>query len=148
MTLLKCLFEYDEKRYCNCLNPENLPGVKKKSFVLPFKGGEIWFEHLDGMYQFTDLVLEKLKNDSRSFLLLSNPSHIGFVLDQTLVTKEIALKIANLLCDERKKFMRVCFMGTDKKIKKMITAALKEKADFAFCFINDIEQAKEWLVSE
>ena len=65
-----------------------------------------------------------------------------------LVTKEIALKIANLLCDERKKFMRVCFMGTDKKIKKMITAALKEKADFAFCFINDIEQAKEWLVSE
>ena len=31
-----------------------LPGVKKKSFVLPFRGGEIWFEHLDGMYQYTD----------------------------------------------------------------------------------------------
>lgn len=34
--------------------PEKLPGVRKKSFVLPFKGGEIWFEHLDGMYQYTE----------------------------------------------------------------------------------------------
>lgn len=30
----------------------------------------------------------------------------------------------------------------------MICNALREKANFAFFFINDVEQAKEWLVSE
>ena len=30
--------------------PENLPGYKKKSFVLSYNGGRIWFEHLDGIY--------------------------------------------------------------------------------------------------
>lgn len=31
-------------------SPDELPGVKKKSFILPFAGREIWFEHLDGIY--------------------------------------------------------------------------------------------------
>lgn len=44
--------------------------------------------------------------------------------------------------------MNVCFMGTNRKIKKMFSNALREKANFAFSFINDIEQAIEWLVSE
>ena len=51
------------KTYIDAPNPEKLPGVKKKSFVLPFNGGEIWFEHLDGMYQYTEPVLEKLKKE-------------------------------------------------------------------------------------
>ena len=70
-------------------NPEELHGVKKKSFALPFNGGEIWFEHLDGMYQYTELVLEKLKNDSHTFLLLSKPAHIAFILDETLITEQL-----------------------------------------------------------
>lgn len=45
------------KTYINSPNPKELPGVKKKSFALPFRGGEIWFEHLDGIYQYTELVL-------------------------------------------------------------------------------------------
>ena len=141
------IFENNSARYCDCSEPENLPGVKKKSFVLPFSGGEIWFEHLDGMYQYTDLVMNKPKNDSRIFLLPSNPSHIGFVLDETLETN-LAQEIANLLCDGRKRFMRVCFIGTDRKIQRMIRGALKNKSSFAFSFINDFEQAKEWLVSD
>ena len=104
--------ENNSARYCDCSAPENLPGVKKKSFVLPFNGGEIWFEHLDGMYQYTDLVINKLKNDSHIFLLPSKPSHIGFVLDETLVTKDLVEEIVNLLCYGRKRFMRVCFIGT------------------------------------
>ena len=44
--------------------------------------------------------------------------------------------------------MRVCFIGTDRKIQQMFRNALKGKADFAFSFINDTEQAKEWFVSE
>lgn len=148
MTLFKHLFDNDSERYCDCAEPKNLPGVKKKSFVLPFRGGEIWFEHLDGMYQYTDLVLEKLKNDSYIFLLPSKPSQIAFVLDETLITKDIVEKIETLLCDGRKRFMRVCFIGTDRKIKKLFRNALNGKSRFAFSFINDTEQAKEWLVSE
>ena len=74
MTLFKHLFDNNSTRYCDCSEPESLPGVKKKSFVLPFRGGEIWFEHLDGMYQYTNLVIEKLKRDRMFFLLPSKPS--------------------------------------------------------------------------
>lgn len=42
----------DESRYMyECVHPEKLPGVKKKSFILPYAGGKIWFEHLDEIYQ-------------------------------------------------------------------------------------------------
>ncbi|MGN0179763.1 MAG: hypothetical protein ACI4DY_10035 [Monoglobaceae bacterium] len=68
------------KTYINSLNPGDLPGAEKKSFALPFRGGEIWFEHLDGMYQYTELVLGKLKNDSYTFLLPSKPSYIVYCL--------------------------------------------------------------------
>ena len=33
-----------------------LPGFRKKSFILNYAGGEIWFEHLDGIYGFTELA--------------------------------------------------------------------------------------------
>lgn len=148
MKLFDYLFDNDSGRYCDCTEPLSLPGVKKKSFILPFRGGDIWFEHLDGMYQYTDLVLNKLKNDSHTFLLPSKPSEIGFVLDETIINKSLVDDIVKLLCDERKKFTRVCFIGTDRKIKKMFCNALKGKSNFAFSFINDLEQAKEWLVSE
>ena len=29
-----------------------LPGLRKKSFALPYRGGMIWFEHLDGLGRF------------------------------------------------------------------------------------------------
>ena len=29
-----------------------LPGFRKKSFALPYRGGMIWFEHLDGLGRF------------------------------------------------------------------------------------------------
>lgn len=148
MKLFEHLFENNSTRYCDCAAPETLPGVKKQSFVLPFSGGEIWFEHLDGMYQYSELVLNKLKNDSRIFLAPSKPSQIGFVLDETLITQTIVDEIVRLLCDEQKTYMRVCFIGTDRKIQKMFRCALHNRSRFAFSFINDLEQAKEWLVSE
>ena len=36
------------------INGENLPGYKKKSFAIPYNGGEIWIENLDGMYGYED----------------------------------------------------------------------------------------------
>ncbi len=124
-----------------------MPGVKKKSFVLPFNGGEVWFEHLDGMYQYTELVLEKLKSDSRIFLLPSKPAHIAYVLDEKLIAANIIGEIVRLLLCDRKQFLRICFIGTDAKSKRLIRHALSDKNVFTFAFINDTEKAKEWLVS-
>lgn len=125
-----------------------LPGAKKPSFVLPFGGGEIWFEHLDNMGPHTELVLDKLRCDSRSFLLPSRPAQIGFVLSQTRVTKALTDEIAALLCGGQKAFRRVCFIGTDRKTRRMLQDALQSKSRFVFAFIDDFEQAKAWLVSE
>ncbi len=146
--MFKSLFSDSSARYRHTVAPETLPGVKKQSFVLPFGGGDIWFEHLDGMYQYTDLVLAKLEKDSHTFLLPSKPSHIGFVLDETCVTDAVVEEIVRLLCDTQKTFMRVCFIGTDRSMQKRFCAALRNRSRFAFAFINDFEKAKEWLISE
>ena len=135
------------KTYRYVLEPKDLPGVKKKSFALPFNGGEIWFEHLDGMYQYTELVLEKLQNDSHTFLLPSKPAHIAFVLDETLITADLIDEIVRLLCSSKKQFMRICFIGADGKSKRFIRHALSGRNDFSIAFINDTEKAKEWLIS-
>ena len=127
---------------------EMLPGVRKPSFVLPFGGGEIWFEHLDNMGPHTELVLDKLLNDSRSFLLPSRPAQIGFVLSETRMTKALIDEIAALLCGGQKPFRRVCFIGTDRKTRRMLQDALRNRSRFAFSFIDDFEQATAWLVSE
>ena len=44
-------------------NDKILCGLNKKSFSMFFGGGEIWFEHLDGLYDRTDLAIEKLEKD-------------------------------------------------------------------------------------
>lgn len=41
----------------------SLPGYKKKSFLLYYNDGEIWFEHLDSIYGNEDLVIQKLYSD-------------------------------------------------------------------------------------
>lgn len=42
-------------------------GYKQKSFSLPYNGGEIWFEHLDGFYDNEEFVLKKLKSEIPEF---------------------------------------------------------------------------------
>ena len=59
MKLFEQFFGNNSTRYCDCSNPESLPGVKKKSFVLPFSGGEIWFDNKlirkDGLFVLPEL---------------------------------------------------------------------------------------------
>ena len=38
-------------------------GLQKKSFLLYYGGGEIWAEHLDGLYGYTNLAIEKFEKD-------------------------------------------------------------------------------------
>ena len=135
------------KPECAERNPDELPGVRKKSFILPFAGGEIWFEHLDGIYQYTELAIKKLRTDTAIFRRPSSPRYIAFVLDETTVAEELISEIADALVKPGKQFMRVAFVGADglscKKLKKLL-----DGHGFAIEFFDGIEPAKEWLLIE
>ena len=122
-----------------------LPGFRKKSFVLYFNGGEIWFEHLDGLHQHTELAIEKLCTDSDFFCRPSAPSYIAFILDETVVTDELILTIAENLKKSGKQFMRVAFIGANGKAKNNLRKCLRGNG-FAVNFFGGIEPAKEWLI--
>ena len=123
------------------------PGFKKKSFPISFNGGEIWVEHLDGLYDAEELVIEKLREDYRLFCRPSMTSCICLNLDETTVTDRVLSEICDRLINATKHFTRICFVGTDKKTKKALKTHLCNKG-FAFQFIDDFEKAKEWLMSE
>lgn len=125
-----------------------LPGYKKKSFVLPYEGGEIWFEHLDGIYERTDLVVDKFRRDCCSFLAPSMPSQIAFVLFETLITEEIAQEIADVLCESNKYISRVCFVGADRRTERILRTAINDRNRFVYGFTDGFDLAKRWLISE
>lgn len=113
---------------------------------MPYKGGEIWFEHLDGMYQYTELVREKLKGDSEQFLQPSMTSFIAVVLFETTITDEITKDLIHYICNSGKEFRWVCFIGATGKTKRKIICELDLELPFQYCFLDDTEKAKEWLL--
>lgn len=106
----RCFLKKDKSRFVD-KNPDELPGVRKKSFILPFAGGEIWFEHLDGIYQCTELAIEKLRIDTETFRRPSSPGYITFVLDETIISEELISEITDARIKPGKQFMRVAFVG-------------------------------------
>ncbi len=138
----------DESRYApECVHPDELPGVRKKSFVLPYAGGEIWFEHLDGIYQYTGLAAQKLRRDAAAFRRPSSPGYIAFVLDETVITEELIGEIANALITPGKQFLRAAFVGADRSSRKKLNRRLYGHG-FAIRFFDGIEPAKEWILNE
>lgn len=144
------LVKKDKSRYlpgCAGQNPGELPGVRKKSFPLSFAGGEIWFEHLDGIYQYTGLAAQKLHRDTPMFRRPSSPGYIAFVLDETVITEELISGIADALLRPGKQFLRAAFVGADgrscKKLKKLLHGH-----GFAVGFFDGIEPDKEWLLGK
>ena len=136
----------ENSRYAD-KNPDELPGIRKKSFILPFAGGEIWFEHLDGIYQYSELAVQKLRTNTALFRRPSSTEYIAFVLDETIITEELISEIADALTKPGKQFMRAAFVGADgftrKRLKKLLYGH-----GFAIKFFDGIEPAKEWLLDE
>ena len=128
-------------------DPRELPGYKKKSFILPFNGGEIWCEHLDGIYGNEDLVLQKLAGDLPLFTRPSSTSCIAVAVAETVLTDNIINALVSAFTNTAKKFTRVAFIGADSYSKRLLRKKLKN-CGFAVKFIDDFEKAKEWLVSE
>lgn len=127
--------------------PDELPGVRKKSFILPFAGGEIWFEHLDGIYQYTELAIKKLRADAPTFRRPSSPGYITFVLDETVITEKLISEITDALISPGKRFMRAAFVGADGASRKKLNKLLYGHG-FAIRFFDGIEPAKEWILDE
>lgn len=135
------------ERTTDAADGRTLPGFLKKSFTLPFAGGEIWFEHLDGIYQYSDLVTEKLNGDIPAFQRPSAPSNIAFVLDETVITDDIISQITAALTETNKRFLRVAIIGADRNPQNKLKHSLLGHG-FALRFFSDTEKAKEWLIME
>lgn len=112
-----------------------------------FGGGEIWFEHLDGIYGYTNLAIEKLEKDYQEFKRPSLPSLIAINLDETEVNDRLLQAVTEKLLHGEKRFTRVVFVGVNRSEIRKIKHLLQE-ASFIYNFINDFEKAKEWLIGE
>lgn len=123
--------------------------VKKKSFVLPYNGGEIWAEHLDGLYTYKEIVFRKFERDIPEMMKPSSPSTIAVALTETKVDEEILNKILDTYLNTDKIIRRVAFVGLDRRGQKQLQQLLNEASPnvkFEVYCTEDFEKAKEWLV--
>ena len=121
--------------------------IIRKSFKLPFSGGEIWGEELDRLNIHTDVVIEKFLKDMVTIRMPSSPGLIALHLNDTLVDEGLANVIVTELAKAKQAVHKVVFVGLNHTAKKLMKAILeKESVSFAYSFNNDYEKAKEWLV--
>lgn len=135
----------------NDILAKDLPGTHKKSFAMYFDGGEIWFEHLDGMHSFTDEVIQKFIDDTQNITKPSAPSLIAINLDETVVDKKIIDLITDTYIKNTRYIHKVVFVGLNGHLQKLVKKTFKKRAieyQFAVNYINDFEKAKEWLVGK
>ena len=129
------------------MEKRELAGFEKKSFCMSFAGGEIWIEHLDGLYEHTELALQKFEMDYEKLSRPSSPSVLAINLDETNITETLIASITEALLTSKKRLRRVAFVGVGRIPRKIFQKKLAE-ATFLFAFDNDFEHAKRWLVTE
>ncbi len=135
----------------NGIIAKDLPGTHKKSFSMYFGGGEIWFEHLDGMYSFTYEVIQKFIDDTSNITKESAPSLIAVNLDETFVDEKIIALITDTYIKNTRYIQKVVFVGLERYSRNLMKKAFKKREgeyQFAVNYINDFEKAKEWLVGK
>lgn len=123
-------------------------GIDKKSFAMFFGGGEIWFEHLDGMYALKAQVIKKFLEDTPSIAKPSAPSLIAVNLDETDVDEEIIALITDTYIKNAQYIQKVVFVGLNRQAQGMMKRAFEKRRSevgFTIAYIHDFEKAKEWL---
>lgn len=118
-------------------------GIEKKSFELPYNGGQIWCEHLDGMGTSETEVIKKFTEDISSFSRPSVSSFMIINLDRTNINGHIAEMIVTNILDNGKTFRKIAFVGVDMRWRRTFDC-LKRKG-IAIKFLSDYEKAKEWM---
>ena len=120
-----------------------MSGLNKKSFSLPYNGGEIWCEHLDSLCDKRELLLEKFRKD---LVMIAKPSTSSFIavnLDETDVDRELIDTIFYAFLSMKKSIRNVVFVGLSPEMKRY---AKRLSADFVVNCLDDFEKAKEWLL--
>ncbi len=120
-----------------------MPGLSKKSFSLPFHGGEIWCEHLDSLYDERALLIDKFQQDLIAISKPSTSSFIAINLEETNVDRALIDFIADTLSSLNKRIQKVVFVGLNSEMKRYVN---KLKINFLVTCLDDFEKAKEWLV--
>lgn len=127
------------------MNDKEQAGLNKKSFEINYNGGTIWCEHLDSMGNMETEVINKFKEDYKTFSRPSVSSYMIINLDETIVSEQIVECIVNGIIECTKKFMKIAFVGVDKKQQKKFEKIKKEDGVMV-SFWTDYEKAKEWVL--
>lgn len=120
-------------------------GLKKKSFSMFFNGGEIWFEHLDSIYDQTELIKQKFTQDLLEIQRPSTSSFIAVILNESNINGEILDLIINEFSNLNKQLRKVVFIGLTMKMKRYVKKR-STHTNFLIICMDDLEKAKEWLV--
>lgn len=122
-------------------------GLKKKSFSLPYNGGEIWCEHLDSLYDQTELLKQKFMEDLLQIQKPSSSSFVAVVLNESDVDGEILDQIINEFSSLERQLRKVAFIGLTMKLKRYVKKR-SAYTNFLMVCMDDLEKAKEWLVGK
>lgn len=127
------------------ISKDNL--IIRDSFKSPYAGGEIWYESLDALSIYTELVREKFLKDMETIRRPSTPAFIVIHLHETLVDRDLAEVIVNQLSGVNRRLVKVVFVGIDHNVKRLFNSLLKQvNCTFSYQFIDDLEKAKKWLL--
>ena len=96
------------------------------------------------MYGYEELVLNKLNSDIKLFTRPSSTSYVCFVFIETTVTERIIDAVIRSILECGKRFMKIAFVGLDKKNKRRLKSELKNKG-IGINFLEGLEDAKQWI---
>jgi hypothetical protein len=119
--------------------------LNKKSFELNYNGGTIWCEHLDGMGNHEQEVIEKFKGDLPKLMRPSVSSCMIINLDETKITEAVANAIVDGLVGGNKKLRKIAFVGVGKRYYAVFNE-IHNRSGTIVRFIADYEKAKEWVL--
>ena len=122
-------------------------GLKKKSFSMFFNGGEIWFEHLDSLYDQTELIKQKFMQDLLVIQRPSTSSFVAVILNESNIDGEILDLIINEFSDLNKQLRKVVFIGLTMKMIRYVKK-ISAHTNFLIICMDDLEKAKKWLVKK
>ena len=119
--------------------------INKKSFELNYNGGTIWCEHLDGMGDLEQEVIDKFKGDLPKLRRPSVSSSMIINLDDTVITEAIENEIVNVLLDSNKQFRKIAFVGVNRRHHTKFNE-IHDRTGALVKYLNDYEKAKEWVL--
>ena len=121
-------------------------GLRKKSFDLYYNGGSIWCDHLDGMGELKEQVIEKFLGDKKSFCRPSMTSFLIINLDETVIDTDIISRIVETITGTPKRFMKIAFVGVKKIADKNDFRVISHMKGCPLEFFDDFEKAKQWVL--